>query len=493
MSPIEALIARLRRARVWPLPTELKLRQQLALWVALRESDEAALRRVMRWKPDRDLVIDNLPEKIASAYGDLLFGTPPAFTPSQPDDQELMDDMVEAWAAELAPAEETCVSEGEVWWRLTRTEGLDHPALTWHSRADVVPLLYGRHVLAVAFVSALPSATGERDVVDRHVEVHGPGEIRNLLFRGRARALGREMALDRSPETAMLPEVWEHGLPGMLAGRIVNRWGRRPLAGLSIYAGVWTRLLALNEAASIGRENMRLTAKKRVVVPASAVRGGPGNVVPGEDQGDGAFTKVQTAAAFDAGEDVLVADPLDAIEGEDRGASQFRVLEYSFDAAALIAWQDSEVETICQRCDLVPQFIGSGDFGQGNTGTALRVRLLPTVNAAESRGGRWDTELPRIAQLGALLEGLPQALGGLGRDGWSEPAGIHAVERGAPLPEDPNEVAQRHATLKTADLLSIEQSVRERHPDWDKDAIDQEVEAIRSDVASTMPTSTFGA
>jgi hypothetical protein len=466
MNPIDVLLARLRRARRWPLDAEMRVRVQLAMWAALRENDEAVLRRVMKWKADRDLVIDNLPEKIASAYGDLLFGTEPEWTPSNEADAQLVDDMTAGWDEGLPSAEETCVSEGEVWWRLTRAEGLDHPALTFHSRADVVPLLYGREVQAVAFVSTLPSATGERGVVDRHFELHGPGEIRNVLFRGRSNALGREMALDRSPETAGLPDVWRHGLP-ILAGRIVNRWGRRPHCGVSIYQGVWTRFLALNEAATIGKENMRLTAKKRVVVPASAVRGAPGNVVPGQDVGDGSFTKVQTRAAFDASEDVLVADPLDAIEGQDNGGSQFRVLEYSFDAQALIAWQDHEVETICQRCDLVPQFIGSGDFGQGNTGTALRVRLLPTVNAAEARGRHWDDELPVVAQKVQLLEAAPIGAGGLGRDAWKNPAAPPAIERDVPFPEDPDDIATRQSTLKTADLLSLETALRERYPDRD--------------------------
>jgi hypothetical protein len=231
MNPIDVLLARLRRARRWPLDAEMRVRVQLAMWAALRENDEAVLRRVMKWKADRDLVIDNLPEKIASAYGDLLFGTEPEWTPSNEADAQLVDDMTAGWDEGLPSAEETCVSEGEVWWRLTRAEGLDHPALTFHSRADVVPLLYGREVQAVAFVSTLPSATGERGVVDRHFELHGPGEIRNVLFRGRSNALGREMALDRSPETAGLPDVWRHGLP-ILAGRIVNRWGRRPHCGV---------------------------------------------------------------------------------------------------------------------------------------------------------------------------------------------------------------------------------------------------------------------
>lgn len=488
MNPLERLLERLFRARRWPIPGEDQVRKQIALWAALRESDETYIRDLMKWPKDRPLIIDNLPEKIASAYGDLLFGQPPTFTPADPADGERMQSMTETWAGELPAAEETCVSEGEVWWRLSRPPELPHPVLSWHSRVDVVPLLHGRVVLAAAFVSQLDG--GGRNVVFRHIEAHGRGVVRNLLFRGRKNALGVEVPLDRHPETADVAEQWEHGLPGMLAGRIVNAWGRRPNVGRSIYAGVWTQFLTLNEATSIGRENMRLTAKKRAVVPASAMRPRQvDGVSAGADRGDGSFEPIHQTSrpSFDAGEDVLVHDPLDADEGGAGGNAPFRILEYSFDAQALIAYKQDVVETTCMRCDLVPQFIGSGDFGQGNTGTALRVRLLPTTNAADAHGRPWDEELPVTTRTGALLEAMPAALGGVGREEWANAGATPAVERAAPLPDDENEVATRHATLKTADLISTETSLRERYPDREDDWYTEEVQRIHADTQAMIP------
>lgn len=497
MTPLERLLARIFRARRWPLPGEQRVRDQVLVWGAMRETHEATIRALMKWPTDRPLILDNLAEKVATAYGDLLFGQPPTFTPADPADAERMHDMTAAWAGELPAAEETCVSEGEVWWRLSNDGVTPHPVLTWHSRADMIPLVHGRNVLAAAFVTELESPS--KGEVWRHLEVHAPGQMRNLLFVGRANALGSSVALTRHPETAELADDWRHGLDGMLCGRIVNRWGRRPHVGQSIYHGVWTRFLALHEATTVGRENMRLTAKKRAVIPQSALRpravaGPDGTITAGADRGDGSFDIVRSQGPppprFDAGEDVLVVDPLDADEGSN-ATPPFRVLEYSFDADQLIAWLKFEIETICQRCDLVPQIIGSGDFGQGNTGTALRVRLIPTTNAADSRGGPWDEELPRIAQTGALFETLPQALGGFGRDQWTNAGGLPAVERADPLPEDDNEVADRHSTLKNAELLSIETSLRERYPDRDDEWITQERDRIIADREATLPP-TFG-
>jgi hypothetical protein len=499
MPPWLQLLMMLRGSRRWPLPSEEAIRRQVLRWAALRETDEPYLRALMKWPQDRPLILDNIAEKIASAYGDLLFGEDPQWTPADAADGERLDELVESWPAELPAAEETCVSEGEVWWRLSVNPALPHPTVTWHSRADVVPLLHGRNVIACAFVSRLPapSLSGRRDQeVWRHIEIHGAGMVANTLWRGRGDVLGMQMDLGRHDATAALIDQWPHGLP-MLAGRIVNRWGRRPACGVSVYHGVWTQFLTLHEATTIGRENMRLTAKKRAVVPASAVRPqpvlGPNGDARLMDRGDGTMVPVTAqAAVFDAGEDVLIHDPLDV--DESRGdAGPFKVLEYSFDAQALIAYKRDVVETICQRCDIVPQWLGQGDFGAAESGTALRVRLIPTTNAAESRGRRWDGELPRITMLAQLLEQLDIPQGGIGRREWVNAAGAPAVERQDTLPQDETEVAARHATLKTADLISTEQSIRERHPDWDDDAVTKEVERIRADIEATMPAASgFG-
>lgn len=491
MNPWELLLRRLLAARTWPLGSERAVRQRIATWAALRESHEPTIRRLMGWPRDRQLVIDNLPEKIAGAYGDLLHSGELRYTAADPADQERGEAMTRTWAAELPSAEETCASEGEVWWRFSVNPALPHPTLTWHSRWDVVPLLHGRNVLAAAFISRLPTPGGRKNEVWRHIELHGQGVLLNLLFRGREEALGQQLDLERHMETAGLPERWDTDLP-LLCGRIVHRWGRRPDHGVSIYNGVWSRFLSINEAVTIGRENMRLTAKKRITVPPHAVRRPTGALPEGKfeagaDQGDGTIER-RPVAAFDAGEDVFVVDQLDVQEGgSGAGASPFKVLEYSFDSEALVRWTTFEVNTACQRCDIVPQFIGEGDFGSGLSGYSFRVRLLPTVNAAEGAGRPWDEQLPHMALLGQLLEARPAPYGGIGRSDWVAPASAPDIERSSELPEDPTEVAQRHATLKTADLISIETSLRERFKDRDEDWYAEEVDRIRADIGTTMP------
>ncbi len=108
----------------------------------------------------------------------------------------------------------------------------------------------------------------------------------------------------------------------------------------SRYHAITDQLLDLNESHTIGSANMRLTAKKRVVVPPTALQ--PTARRPDTiDNGDGTRS-APPSATFDAGEDVLVADQLDKELG--RESNPFQVLEYTFDAEPLIAWQRNTIE-----------------------------------------------------------------------------------------------------------------------------------------------------
>jgi hypothetical protein len=495
MSALDLLLDRLKRSKQWPIKSEATVRAEVARWAALRDGDPAVLRRLAGWPNDRDYITDNLAEKIAEAYGTLLFGEDPVFTAARKNDQANLTGIIEdnALVSGLRGAEEVKCSEGEVWWRVASDPELAQaPAVTFHSRADVVPLLYGRRVSAVGFVSRLDEANDGDSESTRYrlIELHEPGRVRNVLFKGTDERLGDEIDLARHIETKDLDADWNHDLGVMLAGRIVRRWGRRPRLGLSIYSGIWPRFLVLNEAATIGKENMRLSAKKRAVVPASALKqstspkAGIGALNAPEEERRPAKPK------WDAGEDVLVWDPLDIEEGGNNQAP-FKILEYSFDAQSLIAYENHVAEIIAIRCDLVPQFIGQGDFGSAPSGTALRVRLLPTVNAAEGAARPWDDLLPQIIRTAQLVDAASPVQGGFGRK-YSGAGELPSIQRTDALPIDESERADRLATLRSADLLSIKQGVKAEHPDWDDTQVDDEVEAIRSDIGATLPSVSFG-
>lgn len=498
----DRLLTRIVRAGKWPPEGESKVHKHLRTWRAIRESDRAKIKVIQGWPlTGRELHIDPLAERIAEAWATYLYGTNPTFEAPNESDQEALEALVEAseLPSELFRGVDICASEGETWWRAyVDLRAADYPLLEFRTRDDVVPLWQGRKLLAVAVVDCLEEGGGRgsnQHTVWRHLEVHTDGRLENVLYRGTKETLGVLRPLTDHPETRDLIDVWQHDLPGKLAGRLPYKLGRDPRLGRSAFHSSRDYLLTLNEAATIGAENLRLTAKRRVVVPAGSVtprarpQGLGGDLI---DRGDGHLVPASGEwAGFDAGEDVLIADPLDREMG--RESQPFKVLEYSFDADALIAYQRFLAESALTRGGLTPEWLGIPteiSWGTAATGTALRMRLVPTTMAGQIIARPWDTQVPRIMATLALLDQLPSARGGFGRP-WTDVT-PPSVERHDAIPPDPTEDDARHNANVAAKTESRYEAIRARHPDWDDKQITVELDRIDKDTPAPPPITIGG-
>ena len=241
----------------------------------------------------------------------------------------------------------------------------------------------------------------------------------------------------------------------MLAGRIPNKLGRDHQLGVSDYDRIEDWLLALNETASIGQGNVRLTMRQRMVVPASAL----------DEEGE-----------IDLAENVLVAEALHREVGRDEKGGPYTVLSFEFRAGEHIAWYRHLVETAASRAGLTAQFVGGwGAEGRAETGTALRVRLIPTTSAGSAKARPWDGKARHFLALLQQLDARRR------KEAWTEPTAAPAFERADPLPEDETEEVERESRAVTARIRSRRTSIAAQHPDWDEERIDAELEAIRSD------------
>jgi len=477
MTALDDLEAKIKGTDTWP-PKWDTAWATVAKWQAFRESDADALKAIAHWRAtdDRTYFPDPMPAKISGAFADLNFGEDPEFTAANEKDQDRLTEIVEEnrLPSELRLAADTCVAEGEVWWRiLVDPEQADVPLIRWHSRGQVLPLIRGRKVLACAFVSTIAVESNGNTVI-RLFEVHGEGTMLNLLFSGTSTSLGQPINLSQRPETADLPEAWNHALP-MLAGRVINKIGRRGNLGISDYAGITDYLLALNETATIGQENARLTLKKRVVVPQRFL----------DRNGD-----------FPAGADIIIATDTDT--DPDKPGQGLAQIEWSFDAQAFIAYKHELEQTVVARVGLVPQLLGIGSAqdggGQALTGPAIKLRYMPATLAAAGKGRFWDDELPGILCAAQRVDALTPKQDGLGRE-WAEASTPPTVERSSALPEDETEEATRHQLLVTAELEARQTAIEALHPDWDEKRVLEELTRIRADIgtvpAITPPDSTL--
>ena len=383
-------------------------------------------------------------------------------------DNEWLDAIVDEnhLESELWTAETRCISEGEVWWHVyVDREVADVPLVEWVSREHIVPLYRGNRLLAAAFVTCVAEigeGAGERYY--RLAEIHSDGIVLNVLYVGDHKHLGTRIDVSALPATANLTPEWSTGLP-MLAGVVKNGFNIRGNLGFSEYDRIESLLLSLNEARTIGAENARLTAKKRLFADASILQ-----------------TNETGAAAFPVGEDIILTDSGGGIVGGGSDKPPVTSIEYSFDAAPLIAHTQELERTILSRVGLVPQFIGTDVTGGNESGTALRLRFLPTVNAARAKSREWESKLPQIMMLAMLVDQLPLEQGGFGRQYVT--AGLApSVKLGSVLPKDDGEVIKNAAIAVGSEIMSKETAISEQHPEWDDDAISAELERIQGDLA----------
>lgn len=481
---LQAIIQRTDALPLWNLSNSSSLGtgpnralRDIELFIALREADRDRLRDLHPgWdggeNRSRQYRCDALPDRISEAFSDLLYGEPPDIKAADEADQARLTELVnenylpselKRWAADVS-------SEGEQWWRIfVNLDISDVPQLEFHSRLDVFPYWVGRQPRAVAFFNELYSQENKSDrtgtvsvEVWRHVEIQTDGFVRNLLYKGSRTTLGQQLPLDEAEETRGMEEEWDHGLKVMLAGRIPNKLGRDFRMGISHYKGIRDQLLDLNEARSIMAENARLSAKKRMLVPTSAL----------DENGNWRGS----------GDDIIPTESLnDSLDEKGSPAKEYAILEYNFDAAPIIAHINELEETALTRVGLNVQFV-NGDTGEGSavSGVALRTKLIPTTLAAEGLGKYWDDGLPKILCAMQQVDALPQERGGCGAS-WKDPETPPSVTRGTVLPEDPDDKANRHVTLVSGELESLKTAITDLHPEWTGDQVNEEIKQIKLD------------
>ena len=474
MDYADQLIAEMTASEVWPLKRERHILQEVHKRRAWRRGEKRVLEMLAKWdtrctelfvgEEKREYIHDPLAKRIAGAFADFLFGDEPTTVAHNERDQDWLDFICSEnrLPSILHRAERVAASEGEAWWHgwVDREVALS-PLVEFVSRLRVVPLWRGDRLLAAAFISILAD---EDDVVWRHLEVHGDGRVVNAVFEGTRNQLGTRRDPKLRPEMQGVEEVWAHGLP-ILAGRIVNELDDDHELGIGEYDQIADLLLALNEARTIGAENTRLTAKKRLFVTESLM---------------------SPEGTFDAGSDVVQVSAQGGALGEGGSTPPVSAVEYSYDAAPLIAHNQDLESTILSRVGLVPQIIGHQVDGQAESGTSIRLRFLPTEIAADGKSREWADRLPIILQRLMLVDQLPAERGGFGRT-YAEAGAPPTVELGSILPENDTEITTEAATAVTAGIRSVEQAVRDQHPEWSDQDVMDELERIHGDTPSVAP------
>jgi hypothetical protein len=461
----QQLLRRIEGAKSFPPPDELHLRTDLVLYSAIRESDEKQLTPKW-WRQDPDLaqadfMLDPLGARIPEVWADMLFGIEPEFESPLKSDRTRLEEAIDYndLPSELHWAEQLCSSEGEVWWRLVSVPIDGHAKLEWHSRLNVIPLWLGNRLAAAAFISILELNPDSREQWT-YIEVHSEGAVLNRLYKHKnGSGLGDPLPLTDREETEELRSDWTHPLP-ILCGRISNKRGRNAQLGGSDFKGLTGLLNGLNESANIGQDNVRLTAKQRVVLPERFLT---------------------ARGQMPKGAEVIIATEVDADPTKIK--NDMAQIEWSFDASALLAWKEDQVDTILTRARIAPQLVGR-HTEMAATGPALRARVMDSIMAATGKAKEWDDKVPELISLLAQLESLPTSSGGPGNK-WRSTEPV-TFKRNNSLPEDETDRSNRTVTEVNAKIKSRQTAIEENNPTWGPDRVSEELDRIEDEEVAAL-------
>jgi hypothetical protein len=440
----------------WPPPGMRERWDEVELFSAFRTSDDTRLRQEASVGWRAPYIHSPLARLISRASANSLFGELPSFAAGDESDQENIDRLVDEneLSAELHRGAMISSSEGEVWGRVVVMPALlDVPMIEFVSSSQVIPDFVGRFVRGATFVTTWATSSTERV---RLLEYYGPGHVDAQLFRGSTNALGIAVDLASFPPTAGTPERVLTGIDQPLVAFIPNSLDADPSRGFSDYRGIEQRFLALNEAITIGQRNLQLAGRKRAYVDADYL---------------------DASGKLPAFEDVFVRHDKDSTMGE--AAKPIQMIEYSFEATALIAWVDQLIDSTLSYAGIAPQSVGRSVDGGAISGTALRLKMAHSLMEAAGKGRYWDRGVTRLLRFAAVIDSRRTTEGGFGRS-WANADELPSITRGDGLPRDDVEAAQIIQSLVAADAISIEERVKLAHPDWSQDQIDAEVEAIEA-------------
>ena len=383
----------------------------------------------------------------------LLFSEEPKFVNEDFEDtlQVVLD--ANALGSFLLETGEYVAVEGYGALRVIRDEEVsEEPIITWVPADEVIFRTRHKRFVTGGYVIMERRPNPYSVEVYRFVEDHTTGRIERTLYRGTERALGSRVAPERWLEEFYgLPEVTET----RMEAPTLYIWNNVP-GGHSDLFGMNTLLDRLNHSESTGYQKMtrslpvtladrKLADKQgRVDLEGVILTGG----APLADQG--LSKTVETIQPKFASEEHLAY------------VRHLRESILMYGGYSLASW-------------------GLDHGGSADSGKALRLRQARTLltKAGKERSARE-----------AITNAVACACA------WSETARDPApyrpeIQLGDGLPKDPLEDAQEVATKRGANTVSLEQSVRELHPEWDEEAVSAEVERITRENAP--PVSPGGA
>lgn len=367
-------------------------------------------------------------------------------------------------------AHEIAAVFGGAFLRLVVDKGLrPYPYITIKDPLHTLPVFVDGVLVAATFWTELQTVTG--GPVYRWVEHRDnrTRKISNRLYKGDRGFIGKPVPLTTLPETEYLAEETPYpaGVEKMVfylpndypnPSNVNSPYGRSDLQGSE------TLITALDGVLSSLYRDVRLSAMK-ILVPREVLETTDSGVF--FQQNREVFTPLEIPA--DAGETFI-----QKIQGEIRADSH-------------IATATDLLQRIVSNAGYSPATFGIGEFGSGESGTALKIRMARTISTVETKR-RYSTPVLQEVVYNLL------AADKIFFDVSLTPA-IPAIVWPEVVSDDPLERAQTVETLVRAKALDVAGAVAQANPDIPADQVQETVTRILTEnglVLEPLPDETTG-
>lgn len=434
-------------------------------WSGERNSDQAGASRIHV----------NLAQEICRTSANVLLSETVTITSDDTKAQERLKLICgDQFNAMLISAAESAAALGGTFLRASWNSKLRQHTYISKVDADLaIPTFEAGILTSVVFIRVVAN---EGNTVYRHVESHdvdedGIGIITHALYEGLANNLGRNVPLSKIPETRDLSLVVDEAdaistlTPGLAVAYVPNvqpsaLWSKHAIGaylGRSDLEGVEQQLDALDELHSSWMHDIRL-GKGRLVIPEAFLTN------MGEGRGMGfdvlrtAYLKTRSIPGKAANEG---AAGVEAIQFEIRTEDHIAAIEYF------------------KRQIIASAGYSAATFGLTEGGTAL--------TATEIMARERTTYMTRDRKIAAMSPALVYIITkALSMDAEFFGSGVAefgvTVKFADAVQPDPESVSKRNSMDAASNSSSIRTRVLNAHPDWSKEDVDREVEAIREEM-----------
>lgn len=406
---------------------------------------------------------------LCATSADLLYSQPPTIqTGHETTDQRISEYLTNSLADTLLEGAETGAALGGRYMRVTWDPTIsDMPFLTTVDADHAIPVFRWGHLVAVTFWTTLEtdSTTVWRHFEHHELDANGNGIVSHALYSGTATSVGVTRPLTEHPATVGLAnsvddhqQATEGITPGLLVAYIPNitpqrRWRHIPQArmlGRSDLDGQEPLMDALDEVYTSWMRDIRL-GKARILADANML----------EQTSDG-----QTVFNLDR----EVFTPLEGLAGTMRDTVPVQAQQFAIRVAE---HQQTAVDLI-HRIIRGARYSTStfGDVQDSDiTATEVKAREKTTMTTRDRKIRIETTALQQLVSKMLTIDQTVFNTPGLQPDG---------VKVTFPDMEDasPSDLANTAATMRSAQLLSLQTGVEMIHPDWDTTQVADEVQRL---------------